>query len=101
MRLAFVSESNQHDTKALVGIEEPWVQSPRVNNKKLPMIGEFFNGDILNINGICLTRKLCLHFTWQSLTRFGHSFFSIRCGRYHFPNSAEKLRLSLKISPQD
>ena len=42
MRLDFVNECQRSETKALVGIEEPWVQSPRVNNKKLPMIGEFF-----------------------------------------------------------
>ena len=36
MRLDFVNECKRSETKALVGIEEPWVQSPRVNNKKTP-----------------------------------------------------------------
>ena len=45
MRLDFVNECKRSETKALVGIENPWVQSPRVSNKKLPITGEFFNGD--------------------------------------------------------
>ena len=45
MRLDFVNKRKRSETKALVGIENPWVQSPRVSNKKLPITGEFFNGD--------------------------------------------------------
>ena len=34
MRLDFVNECKRRETKAIVGIENPWVQSPRVYNKK-------------------------------------------------------------------
>ena len=45
MRLDFVNECKRSERKSLVGIENPWVQSLQLNNKKLPIKGEFFNGD--------------------------------------------------------